>query len=439
VNPSDQVFSIKHQRPSINQDLPVTTGDYNPTSRLPGGLTEADLLAIVEGEPLPRERAALIQRTLAAEPALARELEAMKRDREVLRSLGNEAAPAGLMDAVGSALQPVFERQMLLGLAEGDPVSERPPVSMVLPKQTAFSKNRKLAMAAGLALVAVGVAFTAMTLNRGTPGVGPGPGPIARNDARSAMTPPPPITRSAPVETTREVAIAKEVPSARIADSAAIKRVEDLAPVGPPVPAADEPATEVASAAPSSSPVDPEVGPPPPASMDLGQALLLAADHRLVIRVIPADGRFDRVTERLVRAKGSWQYVGAAPQELASILDSHSGEPLPAGAYPEPTRLTSTHTVHDPVELPGPPAPADAPAVMPSSSVYVMNARMDEATLRTIEGTMRDIGAEVVFEEAPQALPLDEGPVTAPGAVVWWGNNSSNWASWDSVPVVIQR
>jgi hypothetical protein len=415
----------------------VTTGDYNPTSRLPGGLTEADLLAIVEGEPLPRERAALIQRTLVSEPALARELEAMKRDREALRSLGNEAAPAGLMDAVGSALQPVFERQMLLGLAEGDPVSERPPVSMVMPKQTAFSRNRKLAMAAGLALVAVGVAFTAMTLNRGTPA--PVPGPIARNDARSAMTPPPPTMRAAPVETTRELAMEKESAPARVADSAVFRIADDATPVGPPAPAAAEPATEVASAAPAPAPADPEVGPPSPGSMDLSQALALAADHRLVIRVIPADGRFDRVTERLVRAKGSWQYVGAAPQELASILDSHSGEPLPAGAYPEPTRLTSTQTVHDPVELPGPPAPGEAPAVMPSSSVYVMNARMDEATLRTIEGAMRDIGAEVVFEEAPQALPLDDGPVTAPGAVVWWGNNSSNWASWDSVPVVIQR
>src|SRR5262249_45834498 len=88
---------------------------------------EGDLLAFIEGEALPRERELAVARELSGSPELARRLEAMRADREALRSLPQMSAPPGLLDAVEAALQPVLERQMLLGLRDGEPVSEMPP------------------------------------------------------------------------------------------------------------------------------------------------------------------------------------------------------------------------------------------------------------------------------------------------------------------------
>jgi hypothetical protein len=85
------------------------------------------------------------------------------------------------------------------------------------------------------------------------------------------------------------------------------------------------------------------------------------------------------------------------------------------------------------------PAPAPTPGFEGAPSVYVLNARLDEATLRSLEDSLRETGAQVVFEDAATELPVDRSPVTTPAAVIWWGHGPSGWASWGQVPVVIQR
>jgi hypothetical protein len=401
----------------------VTTRDFNP---LPAGLTEADLLALVEGEALPRERAGVVAKAVAANPALARELEAMKRDREHLRALGDVKAPSGLMDSVEAALQPVFERQMLLGLAEGDNIHERPPVSMVVPRRAPLLSGRRLAIAAGIALVAGGVAFTVLA-----PSIGGGPapmpgrsGPIARNTQAPAEITPPQVAPQP------ETALAKgDAPAGAIG---AVASAGDDPQYGPLPSEADTGAVAMADTEPS----DP-AGPPAPEAIGAAQAVALAAEHRLVIRVIPSDGRFDRITEKLaVRPKGAWQLAGAAPIELASLLDAQSGRPLPDGSVPDRSHMASDRGAPDVVSLPGPPGPPDYAA---APSVYLINARMDEGTFQALEASLRDTGADVLFEESAQALPMDSAPITTPAAVLWWGSGPSGWAVWGSVPVVIQR
>jgi hypothetical protein len=412
----------------------VTTRDFNPTSPLPGGLTEADLLAIVEGEPLPREREAVVARTLAANPAMARELEAMKRDRAGLRSLGEERAPAGLMESVGAALQPVFERQMLLGLADGEALSDGPPVSMVMPRRNSLFAGRKLAMAAGLALVAGGVAFTAMSLNWGSGAKASG---RSRGSPRLADVTPAKESDAAAVgdDGRRELALAKNADEQKPVAVVAANKANDE-PVGPPAALADDGDAGKISLASTGTSDESSVGPPSPAAMELAQALELASDHRLIVRVIAPDGRFDRVTERLLHARGAWQLAGAAPVELASILDAPSGLMPQDDTRPERPKIAGMEGAAEPIELPGPPEP---PEFTPAPSVYLLNLRMDEVTLATLASAIRDAGGEVVFEDATQALPIDSAPVVAPGAVLWWGNGPSGWAVWVSVPVVIQR
>ena len=131
---------------------------------------EADFLAWVEGEALPRDREAAVSRAIGADPALGRRLSSMRADRMALKSLAQVAAPASLMAGVEAALQPVLERQMLLGLRDGEEVADHPPISIVRPvkrsiMQTFFADRmgRRLAVAAGLLLMVGGATYLGTT------------------------------------------------------------------------------------------------------------------------------------------------------------------------------------------------------------------------------------------------------------------------------------
>jgi hypothetical protein len=180
-------------------------------------------------------------------------------------------------------------------------------------------------------------------------------------------------------------------------------------------------------------------GPPVPGPMGASEALRLAGEHRLVVRIVPADGRIERITDRLARPAGraGWQLSGEAPAALASLLGPEAGDAASPARKAEPPAFAG-HGDISALDLPmGPPAPAMDWAPVPS--VYVLNTRMDEPTLEGLRVAMRDVGAEVVFEESESTLPMDTGPVTAPGAIVWWGQGAAGWSAWGPVPVVIQR
>ena len=108
----------------------TANGPNHPRPQMPD---EADLLAWVEGEPLPRDRELAVARALEADKRLARRLAAMKSDRSALCSMPEVACPPGLLRAVEAQLQPVLERQMLLGLRDGEAIQDHLPVSIVQP------------------------------------------------------------------------------------------------------------------------------------------------------------------------------------------------------------------------------------------------------------------------------------------------------------------
>lgn len=115
---------------------------------MPDRPTELDLLGWIEGD-LPTDRRALVERALAADPALRRRLDAMAADRRILRELPPIAAPAGLVRAALDA----SEREALLGPAP----SLRPGVLARL------GAPRRVALAAGLLLVIGGGALVVWT------------------------------------------------------------------------------------------------------------------------------------------------------------------------------------------------------------------------------------------------------------------------------------
>jgi len=403
----------------------MTEGRHNP-AKLPAGLDEADLLALVEGEPLASSKAMTAQRALAADPALARLVAGMKRDREGLRGLGEAKAPAGLMAAVESSIQTVLERQMLLGISEGAALDDRPPVSLVIPRRRSVFSIRRLALAAGLLLVVSGGLFTAATLmSQGTPKSTLGP--LAKSDQSAEGSSREPLTERAMAR--QEPIVAPGLP-----DEASANKAQDGERVAS---AANAEKTTGNAGMAALAQADPEMaGPPVPGPMETEEAVRLAGENRLVVRIVTADGRIDRITSRLAKPSygAGWQLAGEAPAALASLLRPGIDPPNAPRTFEQPSFAGETDLAK--IAPMGPPAPAMD--WTPEPSVYVLQARMDQPTLESLRKAMKEAGAEVVFEESENPLSLEPGPVTAPGAIVWWGSGGG-WSAWGSVPVVIQR
>src|SRR6185295_11873413 len=147
----------------------------------------------------------------------------------------------------------------------------------------------------------------------------------------------------------------------------------------------DVPAATIAAAVDRDpSKLDSMYGPAEPGEIDASAAVALAAEHRLIIRVTMPDNRIDRVTDRLASSRRpGWQYAGEAPTALASAADPESGR-VPSNPIERPrtneyaSERTNTNTIN--LNEYGPPAPqVDLPK--PVATVYMVNTRMDEASL----------------------------------------------------------
>jgi hypothetical protein len=412
---------------------------------LPPGIDEVDLLAWVEGDPLPRNREVAVARLLSEHPALARRLEAMRGDRDAVRDLpADERAPAGLMQGVDAALQPLLERQTLLGLQDGDLADPRPPISLVVPPRRSIvdlllrdRMGRRMALAAALLLaVGSGTYFAAMMFS--LQGRQPSSiGPLAvhdqpLDDATSFDRPGPAIPAPA-LEDAVALAAAPErqepgepteieAPAQARAD---LSRAETL-----PEPADEDLASATALAAPA------------PLPMDSGEALRLAREQRLVIRVRLGEGalRPDRVADRLRRAGSpGWRYAGEAPLTVAMQLAPPETFAPPAVVRPGETWFGTPAGVPSGA-LYGPPAPGIALDLQRSGpAVYTVQSRLDPASLDSLRTALRGVAADVIFEEAdPEIIARHEATILAPSAVLWWGQSPSAWVRWTTVPIVVE-
>ncbi|MFT3683530.1 MAG: hypothetical protein QM783_01180 [Phycisphaerales bacterium] len=136
----------------------MTSQPFQPTPPSPS-YDEADVLALVEGLPLPAERAARLREALANDPQLAELVTLLRADRDAISlPTVTVSAPADLLDRVEAQL----ERNALVGLARNEStlVEEEIPVSVILPPRRVFIGPRVggvLAAAAAVALIAGGV------------------------------------------------------------------------------------------------------------------------------------------------------------------------------------------------------------------------------------------------------------------------------------------
>jgi hypothetical protein len=422
--------------------------DFPDNLHLPRGLDEGDLLAWIEGEPCPASKRAAIAAWLSREPAVARLVEAMRHDRAGLQSLGRESAPASLVSGIADQIEPLLERQMLLGLSQGEDLHDHPPVSVVRPPRHSllgafFAERlgRRMAMAAAVLLLVGGSTyFIAQSLS----GPGPGPGPMK---ARVVRVPDVPQVRSE----TDPTAVA----AAPLGDETGMTMlkadpVEDEAAGATRmagIPASDSLEATGASQAVAEATLEPAMGPELPAAADPVRAAALAREGRLIIRVKATDAgliiRPDRVLTRMQRAQSpAWTVEGPAPTPLALAV----AQPFPSdleSRLPQPRRevtIASGEVSRMPqisLEQYGPPLPTLADAVQKGPTVYSVNARVDAAALARLRQVISGAGGEVIFEESAEPLPGSTEPILTPQSMLWWGQTPAGWTRWARVPVVV--
>src|SRR3954471_24505542 len=118
----------------------------NPGEATPPPLNEAEMLEWIEGRLSKIEESSRATKVRAGVSDRVRQMQA---NRRALQSLGTERAPAELMDRVMAAL----ERETLLGIANGQEVSDHLPIS-ITPHIKEQKRRRSDRLAPALALAA---------------------------------------------------------------------------------------------------------------------------------------------------------------------------------------------------------------------------------------------------------------------------------------------
>lgn len=438
--------------------------DARPNGVFP--IDEGDVLALIEGESLPPERAAAVAGALQHDPALARRVEAMRRDRADLLSLGAERAPAGLVQAVAAAVEPAMERRMLLGLEQSAaPLYVEMPVTVIRAARASgggailasifAGRGRRLALAAGLVLVVCGASVLMVRS-------GASPAPVHHADSR---------TQSMPVETPAN-------PGPLLARSDSSQSGAPLATGSIAMPGTDPGAHQLNLAASDPHPggvVGPREARPaehagvdqtpvitlaqaqPAPSMDPTEALRLAREHRLLIVIRSpnaedASNRLGRFTSRTAPSLATgWRVAADVPSSVVASLARGRGDALAAPPVrfipPIDTDLLMAIDSREPMRsrglasrLPAPmPVALGAPA--PDGLVHMIEARLDESALASIASALTGDGPgtmEVRFEALAEPLPATP-PVVHADAVFWWSRPPAGWAAWTTIPVVIER
>lgn len=404
--------------------------EARPNGALP--VDEGDLLSLVESVPLAADRERAVVRALEADPALRRRIDAMRRDRDVLASMGAERAPDGLADAVASAVEPVLERWMLLGLEEraagAVPHDTRLRVS-ARPSFFSSRGGRRLALAAGLALVAGSVALlvsrSLMPLPAAPPVRVADGGRPADLEARTTSGSAEPVAPGGvAVENPERIA---SRPAGDSPDAVEQEREPLVAPV-------------IASAVPKES--------TPDAGNTIADAVRLAAERRLIVVAevrdpVSAADRLARASPRPGSPAG-WRVASEAPAAIASAL-SRAREVSIVAPVPRPLLPIDTTMAADllgtPIDRPLIPPRSTGPAldVPPAGEVlYVVETRADAAALEGLRSTLAgDRGATVRFEALADPLPATR-PVLVPEAVFWWSRPPAAWSRWSVVPVLVR-
>jgi hypothetical protein len=279
---------------------------------------------------------------------------------------------------------------------------------------------RQLALAASLAVVAAGGIWLAIVTISGLPSAS------SRTLARS---------EAPPVATDPEVVapIAVEAPQP---DSLADSSTD---PLPPATPAADAPAVVAADTEPAPG----DGASDTPARLSPAEALALARESRLAIRIRAADAdAVARAVQRIAeRPTGQVRWRAVEPGEAAPILvamihePAHAPAPGPVAPAPAPTIAGDGNSPPPP---PPPPPAAELVRARPDLRVlYTVELSETEAELGALAEALTGRGRTAEFVALDQALP--RVPSLEPGAVLWWTRPPAQWVRRTTVPIVLER
>lgn len=413
-----------------------------PGLNLPAGITEDDLIDLVDGV-LPAPREAAVIEALRREPRLGLMVKAMRADRAEVAELAmvRVPRPVGMLDAIEAKLN----REALSALvAESEQAPASIPISSVIPQRRGIIAvlaesvwARRLATAASLAIVAGLGYFAVRELVKALPGVQP-PRTIVRGPSSTGE--PSPINPT-PVEAAPDRTEVAEGPRG---DEVSGESTMEVAAA----PAAD-----------SSIPDSVATG----GTLTLPEALRLAEAGRLVIRVRSNNHEGTlRHLQELSRTSGRetrWRAydVNALPTEYAALSSPLSDDPssLTPLSPPSPDpRRTPTTTIagegRSPQPRPAPPSPIISPAapggidLFPVAHTRVRALRIVQtsASTQALDDLLKDIAVNrshsASFFVLPEHASAHPAPSLDPESVLWWARGSSAWVKRVTVPVVVE-
>lgn len=383
------------------------------------GIPEDALLAWIEGELSPLEVSALAERHPAAVPLIA----SMRRDRASLASVVGAQGLSAPADLAGRVMAAV-EREALLGLSQGELVSDSLPISQVPKKKTARQiwwqqATPRLALAAGLTMVISAGAIFAL---RGKDKPQRPVGPVAINDVEAPSPDVTPAMRSFG-------AIAENNADAVHSKMSGTVEKDNADGMGAPAPAALAAATTI----------------------DADKAALLASEGRLVLR---ARGASIAVAARLDSPRARVSSVWNVREELAPTTVAMLAPPAPAikpstvhpltdfAAMVAAEFATGAHEGESaPVSinplLLAPQSLETLPSV-PMSKGSVLDVRADGASIEAArEQLSKLLGLAVEFEESPEPISV-AAPAASADSVLWWTQPPKAWAPRVRVPLIVE-
>lgn len=362
---------------------------------LPGGVSEADLLAYVEADASeiaaarPDSALGRVESARRGDARLASMLDAMRVDRAALGSL-DAPAPS---DSVAMAVLEEHERQALLALSD---MATRGPRAVREPEDEAFSFSAMprwfkpaLAVAAGLAIVFGAWQLVPLLL----PQQPATPGPTIALDDGDETEPP---TAAPPFE------------------APAIATNEGLAPI-----------------APGPRPLTPSAGQLLAARLDVPahDVLELAREGRLLIVI--------DVREATAAIEAAAR-LGERPVDATWRLRDAGGELIAAMATPAQARVIGLEDADDGL-LTASRGPIGQIEVVMASAPMVSMAEASaspEAMLALLDGLAHlgdDIRLVPLEEPLPGAGIVD--PAAADFSVLWWNDDPATWQPKTAIPV----
>jgi hypothetical protein len=408
---------------------------------LPAGLTEADVIDLVDGS-VPPHREALVIDALQARPQLALLVKQMRADRVKMSMLAEavETAPANMLDAIQSKL----DREALSELVhEAEEATAAIPISRV---QSGYGSGRgvirvlaesvwarRMATAASIAIVG-GLGYVGVRgLMSKWPKL-PGTVPVATNTGGPKES----HGGAAPhVDGTDDTRVAE-------------RGTADSAGPGESMPAT---ATAAANAKPDAA------GEPVDRPLTATEAVQLAREGRLVIKVRSTQlaGTIKHL-ETLARAAGGgggetrWRSpdMSSLPTELAMLA-----VPLPDPSMDVRPPMSPTFVGPSlPVMASAKQAPktvatngaggsaGDDGMALPEPRVHVKAIRMVRmsADARELSDLLADLNTtkEQAAEFRVLPAPVEQHPSLDAESVLWWASGSEAWMQKIVVPIVVE-